>query len=71
MSLSDAAKKAREKADATGDQYDLALAGALEAAEAAEAQRIWRENHPMQPCDPPPPPPPVDHVRVRMPRPEN
>jgi hypothetical protein len=40
MTLFDAARRAREKADATGDSFDVALADALEAAEAAEFHAI-------------------------------
>jgi hypothetical protein len=64
MGLSDRAKAARAKADATGHPYDVALATALEATEAAELERIKHELFPMQECDPPPSPPPIDHVRV-------
>ena len=66
MTLSDRAKEAREKADLTGDPYDVALAAALECAEDAEAQRIVREAWPMEPMEQPPPPP-ITEIRVPKP----
>jgi hypothetical protein len=46
MGLSDAARKARDAADASGDPGDTALAAALESAEAVLARDQLRELEP-------------------------
>jgi hypothetical protein len=64
MSLSDKAREARAKADASTDPSDHALANALEAALDAEAREQLRELEP-EPADPHSfPDPPMSHVRV-------
>ena len=64
MSLSDRARAARERADATGDPGDIGLADALESAEAAAAREQMRELLPEPPDPDNFPPPPVSHIRL-------
>jgi hypothetical protein len=68
MTLSDRARAARARADATGDLFDAALADALEAAEAAEAAALLRSTETPPPDDLPPlPPPPYTSILIPKP----
>jgi hypothetical protein len=67
VSLSDRARAARARADATGDLFDVALADALEAAEAAEAAALLRAAETPRDDLAPLPPPPYTSMLIPKP----